>query len=127
MSSQTRELANNNWKDIWAIALPSSVVYFTVNLVNLLAIKIVANLGSDAIAAITTGARFYNIFNAMLIGLSVGTIALVSQSRGSDNPLQSAKLFNTSLLISIGLGFGMTLFMLAFTPFLVGLFLLFKI
>ncbi len=93
-----------------------------VTIANLATIKIAAGLGPDALAAVTTGARLYNIFNAVMIGLSAGTLALVSRAWGAGDKSQAASLLNTSLVISLLIGMGMTAVMLLITPALVSIF-----
>ncbi|WP_101757777.1 MATE family efflux transporter [Oceanicoccus sp. KOV_DT_Chl] len=110
-----------SWREVWALAAPSSAVFFMVTLANLATIKIVAPLGADALAAVTTGARLYNIFNAVMIGLSAGTLALISRSWGANNKHAAASLLSTSLLISLLIGISMTALMLLSAPALVSL------
>ena len=120
--NQTPHTGKGSWHEVWALAAPSSAVFFMVTIANLAIIKIVASLGADALAAVTTGARLYNIFNAVMIGLSAGTLALVSRAWGAGDKKQAASLLNTALVISLMLGIGMTAVTLLFTPALVSLF-----
>ncbi|ARN74608.1 hypothetical protein BST96_11030 [Oceanicoccus sagamiensis] len=93
-----------------------------VTVANLATIKIAAGLGPDALAAVTTGARLYNIFNAVMIGLSAGTLALVSRAWGAGDKHQAASLLSTSLVVSLLIGMTMTAVMLLITPALVSIF-----
>ena len=112
----------SGWQEVWSLAAPSSAVFFMVTLGNLLTIKIVSGLGGDAIAALTTAARFYNIFNALLMGLSAGTLAMISRAWGGQQRERAAQLLQTSLLIAIGLGVTMTAVLILLTPLLLTLF-----
>ena len=46
-------------------------------------IKIVAGLGTSAVAAVTTGHRIFFLIQAILMGLSVAATALISRSWGA--------------------------------------------
>lgn len=112
----------SGWKETWHLAAPSSAVFFMVTLANLVVIKIVAGLGTDAIAAVTTAARLYNIFNAVLMGLSAGTLALISRAWGAQQRQQAGQLLQTSLMIAVAIGVGMSSLLILISPWLLNLF-----
>lgn len=65
-----------------ALALSSGGVQALAALSNLFTIKIVAPLGESALSAVTTGHRLFFVVQALLMGLNVGAIALISRSWG---------------------------------------------
>ena len=111
-----------SFREVWSLAAPSSAVFFMVSAANLITIKIVSELGPDAIAATTTGGRFYNLFSATLISVSAGTLALVSRAYGEKNLGKASSLLTTSMFYAFMLGIFMATFMIIITPYAVSVF-----
>ncbi|HIF99881.1 MAG TPA: MATE family efflux transporter, partial [Myxococcales bacterium] len=61
-------------------AVASNLAYSMVGLVD---IKIVASLGSSAVAAVTTGHRIFWVLQAVMIAITAGTTALVARAWGA--------------------------------------------
>lgn len=119
MSSST---ASSQRPSILALALPSISLLLIFTLVNLAVIKIVAGLGTDGIAAVTTGSRVFFIVYSAIMGLGAGATALIAYAWGGNNKAE-AEIY-LSLSLKLGL-FISALFSLAFViavPYLCDLF-----
>lgn len=66
-------------------------------------VKIVAGLGTSAVAAVTTGHRVFFLMQAMLMGVSVAATALIARSWGADQVKRAEMVAWTSLMMSIAL------------------------
>ena len=111
-----------NWRTIWALAIPSGSVFLFFTIVNIINIKIVAPLGGDAVAALTTGQRLYFIFAAVISGISTATLALVARQWGANDSAAAARLLTTASLFAGFLGFVSTLIVWPATPYVVAIF-----
>lgn len=88
------------WREVFSLALPSSVVQATVVATNIAVVKIVSPLGEDAVAAATTGQRLFFIFQAILMGLNVAALALVARSWGAGDVATAAAWLRRSMLLA---------------------------
>lgn len=107
---------------IIALALPSISVLLLSTVVNLAVIKIVAGLGTEGVAAVTTGSRVFFIAYSAIMGLGAGATALIAYAWGADNRAE-AEVF-LSLTAKLGL-FIATIFSVVFiliVPFLCDIF-----
>ena len=66
-------------------------------------IKIVAGLGTSAVAAVTTGHRVFFLVQAILMGVSVAATALIARNWGAQKFQRAEMIAWTSLLLSIAL------------------------
>jgi putative MATE family efflux protein len=69
--------------------------------VGFLHIKIVAQIGTTAVAAVTTGHRVFFLIQAILMGVSVASTALISRSWGARRVGQAELVAWASLVISV--------------------------
>ena len=65
-------------RHVWRLAWPNIVSTLMLTSIGLAHIKIVAPYGADAVAAVSTGHRVYFLLQALLIGLSAATTAMVA-------------------------------------------------
>ena len=65
--------------------------------------KIVAGLGTNAVAAVTTGHRVFFLVQAILMGVSVASTAMIARSWGAQQVAQSEMVTWTSLILSVAL------------------------
>ena len=85
---------------IWELAWPAILNNLLFSLIGLVSIKMVGNLGPDAVAAVATGQRvFFGLF-AVLLAISAGTTALVARAWGATNYDEAAKVTSVSLWMS---------------------------
>lgn len=89
-----------DFKKLFSLAFSAGGVQAMIAVVGILTIKIIAPLGSDVLAGVTAGQRLYFIVQAMLLGLNVGSIALISRSFGQQNPQQAYAWLRLSLLLT---------------------------
>lgn len=88
-------------RKLLALVISAGGVQAMTAVVGILTIKIVAPLGSQTLAAVTGGQRLYFIIQAILLGLNVGTMAMVSQSIGQERPTQAYEWLRASLLLAL--------------------------
>ena len=63
-------------------------------------IKIVAQLGTSAVAAVTTGHRVFFLVQAILMGVSVAATAMVARSWGAQEVKKAETVTWTSLALA---------------------------
>ena len=68
---------------VWQLAWPTIISNLLFTTVGFMHIKIVSGLGTHAVAAVTTGHRVFFLVQAILMGLSVATTALVARHWGA--------------------------------------------
>jgi putative MATE family efflux protein len=64
-------------------------------------IKIVAQLGTSSVAAVTTGQRVFFLVQALLMGISVAATAMVARSWGAKDISKAEQVTWTSLVLSV--------------------------
>ena len=90
-------------RNVWRLAWPTIVSNLLFTTVGFLHIKIVAQLGTTAVAAVTTGHRVFFLVQAILMGVSVAATALISRSWGAQQVRQAELVSWTSLVFSVAL------------------------
>ncbi len=100
-------------------AVASNLAYSMVGLVD---IKIVASLGSSAVAAVTTGHRIFWVLQAVMIAITAGTTALVARAWGAKNKDEAERVTRASLWLCMGVAGAMTLPAFFFADQLAGIF-----
>ncbi|WP_441002244.1 MATE family efflux transporter [Pseudocolwellia agarivorans] len=88
-------------KKLFSLAFSVGGVQAMIAVVGILTIKIIAPLGSDVLAGVTAGQRLYFIIQAVLLGLNVGSLALISRSHGEKDHKQTNAWIRLSLLITV--------------------------
>ncbi len=107
---------------VWQLAWPTIVSNLLFTTVGFMHIKIVTGLGTHAVAAVVTGHRVFFLFQAILMGVSVATTALVARNWGA-RELAKAEVVNwTALALSILIAAIISVPMLIVPEVIVGLF-----
>lgn len=81
--NQAVPTSKNQLGIVWHLAWPSIVSNLCYSLVNIGHIKVVAVLGTAAVAAVTTNQRFFFFLMAVLMGLSTAVTSTVARSWGA--------------------------------------------
>ena len=102
-SSQTGEPGSRPEasRSVWRLAWPTIVSNLLFTGVGFAHIKIVAGIGTSAVAAVTTGHRVFFLIQAILMGVSVAATALIARSWGAGQAKQAEIITWTSLLLSL--------------------------
>lgn len=87
-------------KKLFSLAFSAGGVQAMIAVVGIFTIKIIAPLGSDVLAGVTAGQRLYFVIQAVLLGLNVGSMALIARSYGEQNLQQANAWMRLSLLLT---------------------------
>ncbi len=82
---------------VWELSWPTMTAFGLQALVSLVDLLFVAQLGTDAVAAVGVGGQAHFLFFALLAAITTGTVALVARSTGSRNEGEIAEVMQTSL------------------------------
>ncbi|HET8936117.1 MAG TPA: MATE family efflux transporter [Polyangiales bacterium] len=107
---------------VWQLAWPSVITNLLQSTVGLTDVKVVGTLGASAVAAATTGHRLFFALQAVLMGVSVGTTALVARSWGAGDRHEASQVLRSSLRLALGLAVGMSLIGVMFAAQFAGMF-----
>jgi putative MATE family efflux protein len=88
-------------KSVWQLAWPNIVSNLLMATVGFVHIKIVSELGTPAVAAVTTGHRIFFLLQALLMGVSVAATAMIARSWGAGNRQQAEELTTIALLLGV--------------------------
>jgi len=86
---------------VWQLAWPTIISNLLFTLVGFMHIKIAADLGTSAVAAVTTGHRVFFLVQAILMGLSVATTAMVARYWGAGEIARAEMASWTALLLGL--------------------------
>ena len=114
--------AESTSRRVWQLAWPTIISNLLFTTVGFLHIKIASPLGTHAVAAVTTGHRVFFLIQAIMMGLSVATTALVARSWGANNTRRAEMVTWTSLAVAITLGLALSLPALLVPEVVAGLF-----
>jgi len=89
------------WKVLLGLAWPMFVSTTLQNLQTVIGLFWVGRLGSDSVAALAMSGTLLMMLFPVVMGLSTGTIAIVSRSVGSGNPAEAAEVGGHSLLAAL--------------------------
>ena len=103
MSASPPTKPSSTNRSVWRLAWPNIVSNLLFTTVGLLHIKIVAQLGTTSVAAVTTGHRVFFLIQAILMGVSVASTAMVARSWGAQQFKQAEIVTWTSMVISVAL------------------------
>jgi len=107
---------------VWQLAWPSILSNLLFTTVGFLHIKIVSDLGTSAVAAVTTGHRVFFLIQAILMGVSVAATALIARHWGANQVDRAEQVTWTTVLLSIALGAALSLPALLAPRWIAGLF-----
>ncbi len=100
---------------IWELAWPTILAALMHTVVRWVDIKMVGDLGMEAIAGVTAGGQIYWVVQAVVMALTMGTVALVARAFGSNDMSLADRVLRQSILM--GTVFGLVSW-LAFLPWL---------
>ena len=103
MSTSTSTDKSSTSRNVWRLAWPTIISNLLFTTVGFVHIKIVSQLGTSAVAAVTTGHRVFFVVQAILMGVSVATTAMIARSWGADQIKQAEVVSWTSLGMSVAL------------------------
>ena len=90
---------------VWTLAWPSIITNLFYATSSIVAIKVVGNLGPDAIAAAVTGQRGTVILQAVLTGVLAGSTALIARNWGARNKEEAGIFFTRTVQLVIFIAF----------------------
>ena len=90
---------------VWTLAWPSIITNLFYATSSIIAIKVVGNLGPDAIAAAVTGQRVTFILQAVLTGVLAGSTALIARNWGARNKEEAGIFFTRTVQLVIFIAF----------------------
>ena len=101
MSTPTPDTPESTARHVWRLAWPTIISNLLFTTVGFAHIKIVAELGTTSVAAVTTGHRIFFLVQAVLMGLSVATTAMVARAWGAKDAAQAQQVTWTSVVMAI--------------------------
>ena len=101
LSSTTEDSPASTNRHVWRLAWPTIISNLLFTTVGFVHIKIVAQLGTTSVAAVTTGHRVFFLVQAVLMGVSVATTAMVARSWGAKEVAQAESVTWTSMALSM--------------------------
>ena len=85
--------------NIWRLTWPTILSNMAFMLTSLIFLKIAGGMGTDEVAAVTTGQRLFFILFAVMMGLSSGTTALVGRYWGAGDKERAGRVAALSVII----------------------------
>jgi len=107
---------------VWQLAWPTVLTNLLQSTVGLTDVKVVGTLGAAAVAAATTGHRVFFALQAVLMGVSVGSSALVARAWGANERGEAARVLNSSLILAGLISLGMSILGVGLSDTFAGLF-----
>ena len=101
MSTTTTEKPASTSRHVWRLAWPTIISNLLFTTVGFMQIKIVAQLGTSSVAAVTTGQRIFFLVQALLMGVSVAATALIARSWGAQDYRKAEIVSWTALSMSM--------------------------
>jgi putative MATE family efflux protein len=86
---------------LFRLAGPTIVGNLLLSVVHLAAIKIVAALGSDAVAAVIAADRIYMAVQLIIFSITAGTTAMVAYAWGGNNPEEADRVVKLSAVATL--------------------------
>ncbi|MFT5441162.1 MAG: putative MATE family efflux protein [Myxococcota bacterium] len=107
---------------ILQLAWPAVVGNLLMSLVGIVGIKVVGTLGTQAVAAVTTGHRIFFISQGVLMALTAGTTALVARAWGAQDFEEAGRVTRVSVIFGALLSIVLAVPCIVFADDLVGIF-----
>ncbi|MEH6583970.1 MAG: MATE family efflux transporter [Halioglobus sp.] len=101
MSDLNQPKTESTTRRVWQLAWPTILSNLLFTTVGFMHVKIVAELGTSAVAAVTTGHRVFFLMQAILMGVSVAATALIARSWGAEEYKRAEMVAWTSLIMSL--------------------------
>jgi len=108
MNDQTGQISSTS-RRVWQLAWPTIISNLLFTTVGFAHIKIVSELGNSAVAAVTSGHRIFFLIQAVLMGLSIATTAMVARSWGAKRIAEAEIVTWTSIALGLLLGLVLSL------------------
>ena len=86
---------------LFKLAGPTIVGNLLLSVVHLAAIKIVAALGSDAVAAVIAADRIYMAVQLIVFSITAGTTAMVAHAWGGNKPEEADRVVKLSAVVTL--------------------------
>lgn len=87
---------------LFKLAGPTIIGNLLLSFVHLAAIKIVAELGADAVAAVIAADRIYMAVQLIIFSITAGTTAMVAYAWGSRNYAEADRVVKMSSVLTLG-------------------------
>ncbi len=101
--SSNNQTSLSSFASVWSIAGPSIGVFLMATVAGVLVIKIVSDLGTPAVAAVTAGQRINFILVALIMGLGAATTALVARAWGAKNHALATSYARLAIAVGVGM------------------------
>ncbi len=101
--------ASSSSASVWKLAWPNIVSNLLMTTVGFVHIKITSQLGTEAVAAVTTGHRIFFLLQALLMGVSVAATAMIARSWGANDKPAAEEFTATAVMLGIGIAAALTL------------------
>ena len=88
-------------KSVWKLALPIMISVILHNAFNIVDMIFVGRLGPEAIAAVAMGGIFFGIIMIALIGISIGTTAMIARAIGAKDIKEAEDIAVQSLFMGV--------------------------
>jgi len=122
-SEGLRELIGKGYlKQIWGIAWPTSISMLLFSMYDLVNIKWIGFLGTDAVAAASLVGNILGVGWGLIGILSTGAIALFARFLGADDKESLKRSYQQALFLGIILGLCLSVPVLIFAPKILGFF-----
>ena len=119
-TAPTKPVSTN--QRVWQLAWPTIISNLLFTTVGFVHIKIVAQLGTTSVAAVTTGHRVFFLVQAILMGVSVAATAMIARSWGAQQIRQAEAVSWASIVISVALAAVLSIPILVAPEAIAGLF-----
>ena len=101
MPTQSQSPRESTSRTVWQLAWPTIISNLLFTTVGFAHIRIAAELGTSAVAAVTTGHRVFFLIQAVMMGLSVAATATIARAWGADDVKRAEQAAWTSLQVSM--------------------------
>ncbi len=88
-------------KNIWRLAIPIMIGVVLQNTFNIVDMIFVGRLGPEAIAAVAMGGILLGIIMIVLMGISIGTTAMIARAIGAKNIAEAENIATQSLFMGV--------------------------
>ena len=108
--------------NIWRLTWPTMLSNILYMLMGVAFLKMAGTMGTDAVAAVTTGQRLYFVLHAIMMGLCSGTTAMVGRYWGAGDKQMAGRFAALSVLVFVIDGALLSWVAIPFLDQLIGMF-----